>query len=512
MTLVDVRRAVQWLPALTAAAYLGAAAAIGPQIARLVGWDTDVSSPLVLADRLRGSGTVFLPHFSAWTSLWFELATRNLPGHGGLWEASGYVFAVLGAALLGWATARVAGRWAGVTAFATALVVGPRALRSLFTLAYHVSTPFTAIVLAAFLVLLHRRYAWLLAVPVGIFAGLNVASDPLLLPAGVAPFVFAGGVLAAATRRAEIALRTGLTLALTIVAALTSNAVMHSLGYHVAGAAARASPGHDLPGHVLLLGRMVALLGGANYAIPGGYPVEPLRALVGLLVVFAAAAPTIAAVKYLTRRAEPLLQAYACYWAASTLILGLAFVITTNAGELGPGSMNYILAVAPAAAAGVALLGFGSARARLLVALGVAVVSAANIGGVVQGRAGTPRGEIGTHERPLVGLLVRKHVTRGYASYWDAQNLSWQSGMRVFVASVQACDVAGKPLCPYRSSVIESWYHEKPGPTFLIVDPTTGFLTTAPPFVSGATATYHFGKVTVYLFSYDVARYISLRG
>jgi hypothetical protein len=505
------RRALESLPALIALAYLAAAGACGSRIAGSVGWDSDVSAPLVLAERLRGSGTVFLTHFSAWTSLWFELATRGLPGHRELWEAAGYVLAVAGAAIVGWATGRVAGRWAGVTAFAGTLIVGPWALRSLFTLAYHVSTPFGAAVLAAFLVLIEERRARLVAIPVGIFVGVSVASDPLLLPAGVAPFAVAGGVLAWLTRRFEVAIRTGLVLALTAGSALASNAIMHSLGYHVAGAGSHLAPGHDLPGHALLFGRMIALLGGANYALPGGYPREPIRAILACLVLFAAVAPVLAAVLSFLRRRGPLLRAYACYWAAVPVILGISFVVTTNAGELGAGSMNYLLTIAPAAGAGIALLGFGSARARLLVAVGIAIVGVTNVVGVTQGRADTQVGEIGTFERPLVQQLVDKHVTHGYAGYYDAQNLTWQSGMRVFAASVKTCAASNKPLCPYRTSVIASWYREQPGPSFLIVDPENAFLTAPPTFVKDASARYRFGDLTVYVFPYDVARYLGTR-
>jgi len=505
-----VRTAAHWLPAVTAVAYLTTAAAMGPRIARLLGWDTDVSAPLVLAERLRGSGTVYLPHISTWTTLWFELATRNLPGHEELWEGSSYVFAVIGAALVGWATARVATRWAGVTAFAIGLIVGPLTLRTLFTLDLHVTTPFTATVLAAFLVLLGRPQARLLAVPVGIVAGLNAASDPLLWPAGILPFALAGAVFALTARRRDIAVRAALTLAFAGVAAVSANRVMHSLGYHEIGAGQPFATLGDLPGHVLLLGRMVALLGGANYALPGPYPVEPLRIIVALVVAFAVITPLLAAVKYSRREADPLRRAYACYWAAAATTLGIAFVATSNASSLGAGSFNYLLTLAPAAGAGVALLSFESDRARLLAALGVALIGVTNLVGVAQGRADTPKGMIGTHEEPLARWLAEKHVTRGYAGYWDAQNLTWQSDMRIFVAPVTRCDVPNKPLCQVRIFTIESWYAEQPGPSFLIVDPTNGFVTTPPPIVRDARFTSRFGRLRVYIFPYELARHIGV--
>src|SRR5919204_4193527 len=194
-----MRLAVRWLPALAGAAYVCTVIAVGPELVRAIQWNTDISGPLALAERLRGSGPVYLPHFGAWTSLWFLLATRWIPGHSELWEATGYVFAVLTAVLLGWATARVAGRWAGVTAGGAALLVGPIALRALMTVIYHVTNPFTAAVLGAYLVLLARTRSWPLAIGVGLLAGANAASDPLLWIAGIAPFAVAAALLARAT-------------------------------------------------------------------------------------------------------------------------------------------------------------------------------------------------------------------------------------------------------------------------------------------------------------------------
>jgi hypothetical protein len=499
--------AARWLPGLTAAAYLVTAAVMGTRIAGELGWDTDVSGPLVLAEKLRGDGTVYLPHISAWTTLWYALATRNLPGHVQLWQATGYVFAVAGAALVGWATARVTTRSAGVTAFAITLIVGPLALRTLFTLHLHVTTPFTAAVLAALLIALDRPYAGVAAGAVGVLAGLNVASDPLLWPAGIVPFASASAVLVALTRRRDVAARAGLALALTVCTAMSVNVVMHSLGYHELGAGQHFSTLHEFPGHLRLLARMVALLGGANYALPGPYPVEPVRAVVALLVLVAVVAPVVAAATYFKRRTSPLARAYACYWAVSTVVVAIAFVVTSNAADLGAGSFNYLLTFAPAAGAGIGLLSSAAPRGRLLVAAGVALVGVTNIVGVGQGHAGTPRGEIGTHERPLVQWLVDRGVTRGYAGYWDAQNLTWQSGMRVFVAPVTTCS-ANKPLCVVRIFSIQSWYRERPGRSFLIVDPTNGYVTTAPRFVARATESHRFGRLRIYLFPFDLARYV----
>jgi hypothetical protein len=292
------------------------------------------------------------------------------------------------------------------------------------------------------------------------------------------------------------------------VSAVATNLIMHGLGFQVIGLSIGLAPLHDLPANTLHLGRMVALLGGANYALPGGYPREPLRALLAMLMLAAVVASALAAVKLTVRRAEPTARAYACYWGAASILLCVVFVITPNAAALGPSSVNYLLTLALAAGTGVALLAAGSRRGQFAVALAVATVGAINIAGIVGGHAEMAAGNsLDTYQQPLVHLLERNGVTRGYAGYWDAQNLSWQSGMRLLIAPVQRC---GPQLCPYNFFTIRSWYAQHRGPTFLILDAANRFIPDAPSFVSDATVSYHFGTLTVYLFDYDITRHIRL--
>jgi len=501
--------ALRWLPALTAAAYVTTVAVMSPGLIDDLYWDSDASSWFVLAERLRGDGPVYIPHFPSWTSLWWLLATRDVPGHEELWQAMGYPFAVAGAALLGWATVRVAGRWAGVTAGATALIVGPLAVRSQLTITYHVVPPFTAAVLCAYLVALARNRSWVLAVAVGVLCGLNAASDPLVWLVAIAPFAIAAAVLTSAIKRRDLALRAGVALGTAIVSALAAYGLMRSLGFHLVDIGFRLADPGDLASNVRHLGRMVALLGGANYALPGGYPREPLRILLALLVLVAVAATVYSGIRHIARRSEPVTLAFACYWATSTVLLGVVFVATTNAAALGAGSVNYLLTLAPAAGAGVALLAAGSRRAQLVVALAVAGVGAVNMAGIAEGHAGTPKDAIGTYERPVVRLLTREGVTRGYAGYWDAANLTWQSGRRVIVSPVSLCDgPRGPSLCASTFFTIRSWYDERPGRSFLIVDRSTAFVNEPPAVVQNASASYRFGTLTVYLFAYNLARQI----
>jgi hypothetical protein len=501
-------RLLRWLPALAGAAYLVTVAALGSNIVRDVGWDTDASGVFTLAERLRGSGAVYVSHQGDWTALWWLLATRGLPWHSQLWQASGYLFAVLGALLLGWATMRVAGRWAGVTAAAVALVIaGPFTLRALVSVTAHVTSPVGAVVLSAGLLFLAQKRSWPLVVGVGLFAGASAASDPLLWFVGVVPFAFAASLLVRATKRGDVAVRAGVTLGVTVVSALATSFVMRALDFHVVGLDAGLEPLRGVPSNVVHLGRMTALFGGANYAMPPPYPHDPLRTILALLVFAAVVAPVVAAVVLTIRRTDATRWAYACYWAAASSLLCVIFVITPNAADLGPKSSNYLLTLAPAAGVGLALLAASSGAGQLTVALAVATIAALNIGSIVAGHAEvTGLTAIRTYERPLQRLLEREGVTRGYAGYWSAQNLSWQTDLGLVVAPVGNC---GAQLCPYNVFTIRSWYEPHRGPTFLLIDPTVNALE-APPFAAREAAVHRFGPMTLYVFDYDIARHIRL--
>jgi hypothetical protein len=473
-------------------------------------WDPDVAGPFVLAERLRGHGPVYIPHYGQWTLLWSLLATRGLPGHTALWEGLGYPFAVAGAILAGWATSRVAGRWAGLTATAAALVVGPFALRSQLSAVYHVTTPFTAAVLAAFLVYLGRGPSRPLrlrsvagALVVGAIAGANAASDPLLWAAGIIPFAAASTILLTAAHSKPLAVKVAATVGATVASALTSLAVMSGLGFHVVGLEVRAVHLGGLAPNVRQLGRMVALLAGANYALPGGYPPEPLR-LVLALCAFAALATCIWGLRLVRGGSDPARRALGWYWAASVVLLGLTFMATTNAVSLGAGSVNYLLTLPLAAGTGVALVASGSRTARLGVAAAIGLIGATNIAGLVSGHADTPRGAIGRYEHAIARRVEAQGATHGYAGYWDAHNLTWQSGLRLLTAPVSTC---GSALCGHTFTTIASWYRPQHRRSFLITDSSNVFVP-PPSVVRDASTTYRFGPLTLYLFDYDLARSI----
>jgi hypothetical protein len=511
-SLVAARTTIDWLPALPAVAYVVLVLVKLPALVRPLYWDSDAAGAFVFGSLLRGHGAVEIPRFGFWTSLWWLLATRDLSGHRQLWEGTAYVFALAAVAFVGWATWRVAGRWAGTAAAAAAVVVGPGALTSLLTVNFHTSTPFTAALLAAYLVVLAPSRSWLLAAGVGLVAGLNAASDPLLWIAGIAPFALAAGVLVLATKRRDVAGRAAFVLAVSVAVALATDAVMRSLGFHVIPVGLQVSPPADLPNDFVGLGKSIALVFGADHFFPGVYPSAPIRYAITLLAFAAVAAPLVAAVRLSLRRSEPTLRAFACYWAIAAVLLGLAaWLLTGTIGAGASGSLNYLLTLAPAAGVGVALLAARSSAGRIAVTFAIAAVAAVNIADIAHGRAEEPPGAE-RYGPQLVRLLERMGLRHGYGGYWDAESLTWKSGLRLLVAPVEPCDAQRQLLCKIPYFTIDSWYDVRPGPSFLIVDPDAGLPGKPPAALGRPSETKDVGpEITVYVYPYDLARQIRRR-
>jgi hypothetical protein len=484
-----------------------------PTLVRAVSWDSDAASAFVFGSLLRGHGTVQIPRFGWWTSMWWLLATRWLPGHKYLWELTGYAFALATAAVLGWATARVAGRWAGMAAASTAVVVGPKALNSLLTVNWHTSTPFTAVVLAAYLVMLGRTSSWLLTVGVGILAGANAASDPLLWIAGIAPFAVGAGVLALRMRRRDIATRAAVLLAVAAACFVATDRIMSGLGFHLIPVGVQFARAADLASNFIKLGKSIALAFGANHFFPGVYPNPAIRYGITLLAFAGLGATLFTAVRLTVRRGDPSTHAYACFWACTAVFLGLGYWVTNEGTGVGAGGgVNYVLSLPAAAGAGIALTAARSSFARVAVSLAICAVGVANIAGITVGHAQEKAGAR-LYGDQIIQLLERKGVTRGYGPYWDAQSLTWKSGMRLLVVPVQQCPRQGLALCEFPYFTIASWYERRPGPAFLIVDAPAGLASKPPSSLGRPLEVDHIGPdAVVYLYAHDITPEIRLTG
>jgi len=498
-------RTAEALAALTALAYIACVAVSFPRMVERLYWNTDAAGAFVIASLYHVHHTVVIPRFGWWTSLWWMLATRHLPGHVVIWEATGYVFVVLTAAFVGLATGRIAGRTAGTIAAACTIVVGPAALSQLVIVNFHTSTPFTAAVLSAYLVVLARTRSWLLTIAVGVLAAANTASDPILWIAGIAPFFVGTLVLTLLTRRRDVALRGLLVCGLTLVGVPTTDFVMRELRFHLVPATVQLASIGDLVKNFVKLGKSIAFVFGAKHYFPGVYPATALRYAITFAAFAGVGATLVAAARFLLRRSDPQRTAYACYWAVSALLVACAFWWTnigTGAGPQGFG-VSYLFTLIPATGAGVGLMTADSNVGSIVAAVAVALVGSVNMVAIVKTHRDSSFGA-SVYGPQIIHFLEQRGLKRGYAGYYDSQSLMWKSGLRLVTVSTYAC-ADGVHLCKIGDFTIDSWFKQRPGPTFLIADPVQGMTFRPPPSFGRPTVTRHFGpQAVVYVFPRDV--------
>src|SRR5262249_40236750 len=166
-------------------------------------WDSDAATATVIAETF-GHGTVILERYGWFTGLWLELLTKPLPLHRQIWEVAPYFVSLLSAALLAWASWRLAGRWAAAMTATVAVATSPFVSYDLVTVNYHTGTWFAVVVLGAYCLWLTRTAELRLVVPsmllVSIFAGASLASDHLFAFVGIVPLALAGLVLLSVPR------------------------------------------------------------------------------------------------------------------------------------------------------------------------------------------------------------------------------------------------------------------------------------------------------------------------
>ena len=158
---------------------------------------------------------------------------------------------------------------------------------------------------------------------------------------------------------------------------------------------------------------------------------------------------------------------------------GLVALVVTAAGAVGPKRL--------AAAAGCATVCFG---AVLGLGRGELQANPSRFPDLGTGRA-------------LQSFVRQAHLSYGYAGYWDASALTWETRLKVRLYPVQAC---GTTLCPFQFHQISSFYTPRPGTRpFLLSDPSQP-LNPGPAAALGAPlSTVHIGAATVYVYGYDIA-------
>ena len=537
--------ALIWVPLALAGAYLIAVAIQFGQIVGATYLDADAASAPVIGQLYGGSPLhrdVVLGQMGWFSTLMFELATRWLPLHRQIWEAAPYAMALASAALIAWGLWRVAGRWAAAVGATLVVCAAPHTLHLLFSLDDHSPTWFSLALLAALLMLLERpagtpRTAWMLLVVVlvGAVVGANMASDTLLIGAGVLPFVLAAaGAFALAPVRARLR-PLGLALATVAVAAASDAFTLLLMRHENVTTPANIShtglaTAEELAHNFKLWWQSIAVLGNGEFFGQSLGFTSTLQLACAGLSIFAVAVlvPRVAwrelAGAFRTSRHDVPYErgasagqagppstlgerapriAWCVFWGSSAILLSVGFVVSSTPVDIF--SDRYLVGLIYAAAALVPLLAGRSALRRAAVTAGAVVFAFTGLVSLVQGTvAGNPGHFPSYSVSAQVARIARlEHITIGYAGYWDAAPITWATRFAVKVYPVDAC---GARLCPFYLHYMSSWYTPRPGiRTFLISDPTQPVPAPAVPVLGTPSAVYHVNELTMYVYPYDIA-------
>jgi hypothetical protein len=108
----------------------------------------------------------------------------------------------------------------------------------------------------------------------------------------------------------------------------------------------------------------------------------------------------------------------------------------------------------------------------------------------------------------IAQIAAREHLSVGYAGYWDAAPITWSTGFGVHVYPVSVCDQR-EHLCRFDLHFISSWYRPRAHTrSFLLTDPALANVWTRTPDLGRPSSVYRLGRVTMYVYPYDLAKRI----
>ena len=499
--------------------------------------DADVASGPVISELFGAApahANVVLGEFAWYSTLLFNLATKWLPAHRQVWAYAPYAMALAAAGLAAWSVSQVADRWAAALTAVLLICASPATLHLELSTTQHAPVWFCLALLGAFLVVLERpgtALRWPVLIPlvlaVGTIAGVNAASDPLVSIAVLVPFALALVAARALGPRSHSgrALWTGLaTLAVTGLAwgitavAMSALAVTREPGLHTT----RVVVGHKTAANFTLWWKSIAVLGNGDYfgrALSAGSALAFVCAVLSIAAVVSLPWLCWRQLRSGTRRersADPAASArvaFFVFWCSSAILLTLAFLFSSAPADIG--ADRYLVGLLYPAAAAIPAAAAGRPRVAAVVLVGACIFA---LGGVVSMAQGGKRLPLRSKPPVTAGvahqiadIAARHHLTIGYAGYWAAAPVTWATGFRVQVYPVAVCDQR-EHLCRFDLHFISSWYWPRSGTgSFLLVDPMTSDVWTRTPDLGPPSAVYHLGRVTMYVYPYDLAARIRTR-
>jgi hypothetical protein len=522
-----VRRLWPWVPLGIAGVYVVLLLTTLDGIVQGLYRSTDVAlAPVIaeLSDEAPAGSEVVLANFPWYEAYWFETLTRWLPEHRTLWELAPYIFSLAGVACVAWSASRAAGRWAGGMVAVALGCASAGLLGRQFAWSIHAAVLFHAPLLGAYLVLCASRGGLLgsrrvhLAAAAGVasFTALGVASDRLLIVAGIAPLAVAGLALASIVpppSGRRLALTACGVAAGSVLLALPITTAAQDAGLRTADFPIELAALDRLGPNMGVLLDSVAYLAGADLGRP-----SPIGLVPKLLFVVLLSTVVVWTVQYLTRSRRrgprsPTFAAHVLFWASAGTITALTFVATDL--PIDRFSSRYVIVTYYAVAAVLVVAAGTGAWRRAAVAAGVALVA-------LSGVASLEREDIqlATSGRPgplesvaLADLVREEHLSHGYAGYWNAAPLTWQSETRARVYPITGCAPSAPEkaaFCPHPNYGIDSWYEPDPqARTFLVVGGTPADVPAPDRRFGSPERAVRLGHLGVVVYGHDIAAGLS---
>lgn len=516
-----------WLPVALAGVYVVIMASQYGQLASAINLSGDSASALMIG-QLFDHGRVTLGNMAWYSVLLFELATRWLPAHRQIWEAAPWAMVLGAAGLIGWATGRLAGRWAGAMSAVLIICAAPGALIWLLPLNAHGETWFSLALLGAWLVALTtcdigRGKAALGIVLVGVVCGANGISDDTLIICGWLPFVLTGGLIAAfeqGDRRNQILLRMAGTALVCILAALALRIFMDGLNVHREAVDVTTFVGEGGLGTTFRwLIQGTAMLGDGSFFGKQLGPTSGLELVCAAMTLVAFC--TLLRMAWISafRRAAPAgatprlasaWRVYIVFWGSSALLVALSYLSNS---QTEPGNLafnRYLVGEIYAIAAVLPLLAARGPAWRGLVFAGVLVFALTGVMTRAQRTLLHPQEYVPSPTDVIANQVLseaeRLHLKTGYSGYWDAAPITVATRFKVDVYPVFTC---GTTICPNHEHVISTWYTPRHERSFLLVDPDEAFVQSAPAGLGAPSAVIPLTIVTMYVYPYDIASRLS---
>jgi hypothetical protein len=496
-------------------------------------WNSDYASGYVLPEtvaRFGSGGHTVISTTGAWLPLWFGLLTARLPLHRELWEITPTVLFLVSAALVGWSVSLVSSRRAGLYAAVIVATASPFALAVFMApVAHNTVYPMTALLPVYLLWQLRheaqsRRVRFGVPLAMALLLGTTISSDKLLIVTGAVPMAIVA-VLAILQRGRGTRLWGVWTLATLVMAApvsIVTSAVMKAEGYQITPPPLQLTPLSQVGAHVRLMATGLRDL--FNGYLGVRYP-GTLHALLGTLCTMLLIASLCVLVWVGLRNlvvlfrggagsAEAIVRPlHVTYWFTSAVAVCAAFLFTNASGVGNSTHESYYLTLVFSVAAVVALFApTPNPRTRFewlrwVIPLGLAVFAIAGIVGLKREYITiTYRSPIAADVAMIIHLAHQNDATTGYAGYWDASNVTWNTRERVEVRPIEQCArTHGAPICPFFLMRSPYWYIPRQRRTFLLVDPNELYVTSLPPGLGPPLAKYQLGSVTMYVYRYDIA-------